>query len=241
MNQLAHSGDIFQIITAQEAKKGISKEEENLTGSSQNVDVSNSINIILKTDNTSSREALLTSINKISAKFEKKVNIINAAIGNINESDIILAADTHSIIYALHSKTESNAINLAQKNKVKIKHFDIIYKLLEELEQELEANKPVKMISKKIGEAIVLKVFDIKNLGIIAGAQVKSGRFTKDCKLVIYRNKQKIGEGPIKSLQRERKSVKEVHAGFECAFIVEKFTDWSVDDKVECYINIAEE
>lgn len=240
-SELPQSGDLFQVITSQEAKKGISKEEDSKSILSQNVNLGNAINIILKTDNTSSKEALLSSINKISSKFEKKINVVHVAIGNINESDIVLASDTGSIIYGLHSKSESNAVSLAQKNKIKIKHFDIIYKLLEDLELELESNKPIKLISKKIGEAIVLKVFDIKNLGIIAGAQVKSGRFTRDCKLVIYRNKQKIGEGPIKSLQRERKAVKEVHSGFECGFIVDKFTDWAVDDRVECFIDIPEE
>lgn len=96
------------------------------------------------------------------------------------------------------------------------------------------------MITKKVGEAIVLKVFEIKGLGVVAGAQVKTGKFVRDGKVIVWRNKQKIGEGKIKSLERERKSVKEIQAGFECAFLVEGFDAWQVDDKVECYQEIAD-
>ena len=165
----------------------------------------------------------------------RKVTIVTAGIGDISESDILLAADTGSMIYGFHVKVPASILDLAQKKGVIIKTFDIIYKLLEDVEVLLEAGKPVKMITKKIGEAIVLKVFDIKGLGIIAGAQVKTGRFIRDGKVIIWRGKQKVGEGTIKGLQRERKAVKEVHAGFECAFLVDGFDTWEVDDRVECF------
>ena len=128
-----------------------------------------------------------------------------------------------------------------RKKGVTIKTFDIIYKLIEDVEALIEAGKPIKMISKKIGEAVVLKVFDIKGLGIIAGAHVKTGRFMRDGKVIIWRGKQKVGEGTIKGLQRDRKSVKEVHAGFECAFLVDGFDTWEVDDRLSvskrCLLN----
>ena len=124
---------------------------------------------------------------------------------------------------------------LCTKNVVVIKTFDIIYKLIEEVEALLESGKPVEMVTKKIGEATVLKVFDIKNLGAIAGSIVREGRFTRNGKVKVYRGKEKIGEGPIKSLQREKKAVKEVHSGFECGFMIEGFSDFEPDDRVECY------
>ena len=102
----------------------------------------------------------------------------------------------------------------------------------------LESRKPIQMITQKVGEAIVLKVFDIKNLGVIAGSIVKDGRFVRNGKVIVYRGKEKVGEGPIKSLQRERKVVKEVHTGFECGFLVDGFDGWEVDDRVECYQEI---
>ena len=96
--------------------------------------------------------------------------------------------------------------------------------------------KQVKMVLTKIGEAVVLKVFDIKKIGVIAGAYVKDGRFSRDCTVKVWRGNQLVGEGKITSLQRERKTVKEVHTGFECGFMVEEFIEWEVDDRVECYI-----
>jgi len=83
-------------------------------------------------------------------------------------------------------------------------------------------------------------VFDIKGLGVIAGAVIKEGRFNKDGTVAIYRGNKKVGEGAIKSLQRDRKSVKEVHTGFECAFLIDGFNEWKQDDRVECYIELPE-
>jgi translation initiation factor IF-2 len=94
------------------------------------------------------------------------------------------------------------------------------------------------MIKQKLGEAIVRKVFDIKGLGVIAGCYVKEGRITRECSVVIWRGREKIGQGKIRSLQRDKKSVKEVHTGFECGFIVDSFTDWQEDDRVECFIEV---
>jgi translation initiation factor IF-2 len=239
-SELPDTGDVFDVITHEQLKKNIIPEQNKIVPTQKSSD-KDALNIIVKTDNMSSKEALIIAIQKIAHKLKKQINVLTASIGNIVESDILLAADTHATIYGLHTKTESNAVTLAQKHDVKIKHFDIIYKFLEDIESVIEMNKPVKMVSKKIGEAIVLKVFDIKDLGVIAGAQVKTGRFSRDGKVIIYRGKQKVGEGNIKSLQRDRKSVKEVHAGFECAFMIDGFSTWEVDDRVECYIETPEE
>lgn len=239
--QLPQAGDLFAVISEADYKKG-EKPAQIQTGyiiSSKTIS-EGKINLILKADNASSKEALIESIGKLSAKFENKFNIIASEIGDVNESDISLASNTKSIIYTFHVRAPKNLMPLAQTLGVDIKHFDIIYKLLEDLEAIAEAAKPVKMISKKVGEALVLKVFEIKNLGVIAGAQVKSGKFVRDGKVIVWRNKQKIGEGKIKSLERERKPVKEVQTGFECAFLVDGFDAWQVDDKVECYQEIVD-
>ena len=233
--QLPHAGDIFQVISQEEFKKRSSMPVASAETEFKKVAADQAINIILKTDNASSREALIRSIDSISEKLTKKFNIIHAALGDISESDIILAFDTQALVYGFHVKTESHALALLYKYPVTIKHFDIIYKLLEDLEAVAESGKPVVLVSKKIGEAVVLKVFDIKNLGIVAGAVVRTGRFIRDGKVTVWRGKHKVGEGTIKGLQREKKSVKEVHAGFECGFLVDGFNDWQVDDRVECF------
>jgi translation initiation factor IF-2 len=239
--ELPQAGDLFAVVSESDYKKGEKPSQITVTAPVASKTISEGkINLILKSDNASSKEALVESIGKLSAKFENKFNIIASEIGDVNESDITLASNTKSTIYTFHVRAPKNLLPLAQTLGVYIKHFDIIYKLLEELEAIAEAAKPIKMISKKVGEALVLKVFEIKNIGVVAGAQVKSGKFVRDGKVIVWRNKQKIGEGKIKSLERDRKPVKEVQTGFECAFLVDGFDAWQVDDKVECYQEIVD-
>ncbi len=235
-SELPQAGDVFEVATQEAVKKGVAAQAieprtdmylKKATGEAE-------IALIVKADNGSSREALVNALLKIESDH-RKITLVTAGIGDINESDVILASDTGSIIYGFHVKAGAGILDIAAKKGVTIKIFDIIYKLLEDVEALIEAGKPIKMISKKIGEALVLKVFDIKGLGIVAGAQIKSGRFIRDGKVVVWRGKQKVGEGTIKGLQRDRKSVKEVHTGFECAFLVDGFDTWEIDDRVECF------
>ena len=235
-SELPQAGDSFEVSTQEAVKKGISEfsKEPKSDIYLKKAQGDNEIALIVKADNASSREALVNSLSKMESDH-RKVTIIVAGIGDISESDIMLAADTGSLIYGFHVKIGGQVLDLAHKKGVTVKSFDIIYKLIEDVEQLLESGKPIKMVSKKIGEASVLKVFDIKGLGIVAGAHARTGRFTKDGKVLIWRGKQKVGEGTIKGLQRDRKAVKEVHAGFECAFLVDGFDTWEVDDRVECF------
>ncbi len=234
-SELPHAGDAFEVTTQQAIRKGGVKapsktaEIMSKTGTEES-----EIALIVKADNASSREAVAHGLSQLKSSH-RTLSLVYTGVGDISESDIILAADTGAIIYGFHVKVQPHAADLVHKKGVEIKSFDIIYKLIEDVEQLLEAGKPVKMVSKKIGEAIVLKVFDIKGLGIIAGAQVKTGRFIRDGKVIIWRGKHKVGEGSIKGLQRDRKPVKEVHTGFECAFLVDGFDAWEVDDRVECF------
>lgn len=236
-SELPKVGDTLKVVGKAESKKGLSLQKIKSSGLNiQNQE--KSINLIVKADNASSQEALIASIEKLSKKLEHKLNIVDASVGFVSESDVNLASDTGSFIYGFNIKVEPNAKSLAIKLNVDIRSFDIIYKLLEDLEELSESKKETVYISKKVAEATVLKVFNIKSLGVIAGAVVNSGTISKDCFAKIYRGKNFIGEGFIKSLQRERKSVKEVHTGFECAFLVENFTDWQVDDRVEFYLEV---
>lgn len=238
-SMLPQVGDIFRVVSKAEAKKGVT--ESPLRAPVATVSTGEqSINLIIKADNASSKEAVVNSIEKLNKKVEVDINMVASSIGSVTESDITLAADTQSIIYGFTVKVEPKAKSLAAKLDVEIKIFDIIYKLLEDLEDLAESKKKIVYISKKIGEASVLKVFDIKNLGVIAGSLVKSGMVSKDSTVKIYRGKQKIGEGPIKSLQKEKKTVKEVQAGFECGFLVDGFTAWEIDDRVEFYLEVPE-
>lgn len=239
-SELPQAGDFFEVVTAQQIKKG-KPEIKQTSLTSHQVRPENAINLIIKTDVVSSQEAVLNAVGKMSGKAFKEFYIISSGVGSITERDIMLAADTSAIVYGLHAKIESNAAALAQKLGVIVKLFDIIYRMLEDLTEIAEKGKPVKKVLRKVGEATIIKVFDIKNVGIIAGAMLKSGRFVREGgKVVVWRGKHKVGEGVIASLQRDKKAVKEVHAGYEFAFTVTGFTDWQIDDRVECMMEVAE-
>lgn len=238
--ELPEPGDLFEVIDKEAYKKIRLSLEARKSLAPRSSMAKDSFNILIKTDSNSSKEALVGSIEKLSKKLDRGYHIIHSGVGSISESDVTLAYNTGSKIIGLHIKPEASAAQLALRLGVEIKLFDIIYKLLESLEERSEKAKPIKMVRKKIGEATVLKVFDIKNLGVIAGSYVKDGRFSKEGTVVIYRGNRKVGEGAINSLQRDRKQVKEVHTGYECAFLVEGFDTWQPDDRVECYLEVPE-
>jgi translation initiation factor IF-2 len=156
----------------------------------------------------------------------------------VNEGDVEFAFNSGARIVCFNVKAESNAQDLADRKKVQILHYGIIYKLLEELHALAESKKDIEMVHTKIGEATVLRVFDIKKIGVIAGSIVRDGKFTREGSVVIWRGKTKVGEGKISSLQRDKKSVKEVLTGFECAFMVHDFAEWLEGDRVECFIDV---
>lgn len=237
---LPEAGDMFEVVDKDTYKKVRLALEVRKSSAPKATGAKDAFNIIVKTDTNSSKEALVSSIEKISKKLEKGYNIIQSGVGSITESDVMLASNTGSKIIALHVKPEVSAAQLAARLGVEVKLFEIIYKLLEDLEAVSEGAKEIKKIKTKIGEAVVLKVFDIKNLGVIAGCYIKEGRFNKDGTVIVYRGNRKVGEGPIKSLQRERKQVKEAHAGYECGFLVDGFDAWQPDDRVECYLELPE-
>jgi translation initiation factor IF-2 len=238
---LPNAGDFFEVVSQQDYKKSVKdRAVEHKPSPGVTFTKSEAFNIVIKTDSNSSKEAILGSLQKISRKFEKKFNVVYSGVGPINESDVDFAHTTGATIWSLHVKPEPSATILAHKEGVKIHVFDIIYKLLESLEALAEGAKEIKMIKTKIGEATVRQVFDIKGLGVIAGCYVSDGRFSKDGFVVVLRGNRKIGEGKIKSLQRDKKPVKEVHTGYECGFLVDGCEDFMIDDRIECFINVPE-
>ena len=138
-------------------------------------------------------------MDKIARSLGKEFNIIHADVGNVNESDVELAVSTSASIITLHVKPEVNASLLARTLNVDIEVFDIIYKLLENLEERLKGKKEVILVKTKIGSAIVRQVFAIKNIGVVAGCYVQEGRFTRDGSVVILRRGNRLALGILKA------------------------------------------
>ncbi len=244
---LSQPGDVLRVVSQVEWNKARSQNiaperkvagaSTHLTGAQQKVGLP--IKIIVRAATNSSRDVLVTSLEKLSKKTYSGVLVLSSGVGPATESDVVFASDTGSMIVSLDAKTESKAARLAQDLGVVVKHFDIIYKLLEHIEELAQKDKPAETKIVKTGEALILKVFDIKNLGIVAGARVVDGFVKKTATVKIYRGNRKIGEGKLTSLQRDRNQAKEVKKGFECAFMVDKFDQWLIDDRVEFYDEVV--
>lgn len=242
-NELPEAGSHFEVVAQKDYKKFRSSGVQAIEPvRAKNILIKDrSINLLIKTDTHSSKEALIDSIYKLGKKIDDvDFVIVSAGIGDISETDIDFASATKSLIVGLHVKAEPNALTLAQRLNVSIERYDIIYKLLEALQERAENSREVKMIKTKIGEAIVRKVFDIKGVGVIAGCYVQDGRFVKEGSVVVWRGRKEIGQGKIQSLQRANKNVKEVHTGYECAFGIQDLNDFKIDDRIECYIEVPE-
>jgi len=240
-SELAEAGDAFEVVSKERFRKAHVETVVRAAVPERIAPEDGDLTILLKADSGSSKEAIIDAMHKLSKKLKKNLNVVQAGLGDIAESDVDLAANTGAAIVAFHVKTEQNSLLLAQQRKVPVYSFYVIYKLLEFLEELSQKNRAVVLVRKKIGEAIVVRVFDIKGIGVIAGCRVRDGRFSRDGAVVISRSGKKIGEGKIKSLQREKKAVKEVHTGFECGFLVDGFVDFAIDDTVECFLEVPQE
>ena len=237
---LPRAGDYLRVVSEQEYRKiksefvsdKISTTILNNEASANDIKVK----VFIKSDTVSSEEAIIGAIKKLSKEMGQDVLIVGANVGDINEGDIGYADSVGAAIYGFGVKLATSAASMAKNLGVQVDLFNIIYKLVDHLQAKLEKGKVVKLVKKKIGEIEVKKVFNIKNVGVIAGVQVKKGKITRGCEGVILRNGRKIGGGPISSLQRDRNAVKEIVAGYEGAFIIEGFTDWQEGDTVECFI-----
>lgn len=240
-DELPQSGDYFEVVDKADLRKTRHENKEKRAASVSNrLTYADSVKLIVKSDTHSTQEAVLDSIERLGKKIDKPFNIISFGIGDVSEGDVTLASTTGSFVYGLHVKAEPNAASLAQQFGVSIQLYDIIYKLLEALEAYVASTKKIPMVRVKTGEAEVRKIFNIKGIGVIAGCYLKDGKFSRDGIIVGWRGRTKLGEGKIKSLQRDKKSVKEVHVGYEFAFMIDTVQDWQDGDRVECFVEIPE-
>ena len=242
---LPQPGTLFEVISQKEFKKlkssGVNSVQSR-SSASMLPKKESALCFIIKSDTQSSKEALDDSVVKLQKKFKGEVgiSIVTSSVGDISEADVELATTTNATILGFNVKADVNAISRAKTLKVNIDHYGIIYKLLEDVEAKMESVRAVKMVSVKIGEAIVRKVFDIKNVGVIAGCYIQDGKFSREGSVVVWRGRKKVGEGKIESLQRANKVVKEAHVGYECGFSVKDYGDYAVDDRIECFVEVPE-
>ncbi len=192
------------------------------------------INIVVKGDVDGSIEALSDSLIKLSTE-EIQVNIIHKGVGQISESDVLLAAASNAIIIGFQVRPSMNARKLAEKEEIDIRLYSVIYDAINEVRDAMEG-----MLSPDIKEEIVSTVevrdtFKIKKVGTIAGCMVKEGKINRNTKIRVIRDGIVIYTGELGSLKRFKDDVKEVVSGYECGLNVENFNDIKVGDIIEGY------
>ena len=193
------------------------------------------LSIIIKADVQGSVEAVKQALEKLS-NDEIRVKAIHAAAGDVNESDINLAKVSNAMVIAFNVKVMPNAKAIADKEKVNLQNYSIIYQAIEAVERAmkgLEAPVYEKVLS---GHAEVRQIFKISNAGTIAGSFVLDGKITRDSVVKVLRDGEEIFEGNIATLKRFKDDVKEVGNGFECGIQIENYNDIKEGDVLEAYV-----
>jgi len=192
------------------------------------------LNIIVKGDVDGSIEALSDSLIKLGTE-EIQVNIKHKAVGQISESDILLAAASNAIVIGFQVRPSLSARKLAEKEQIDIRLYSIIYDAIEELKAAMEGMLTPEIKEEIIGTLEILEVFKITKVGTIAGCMVREGKIRRTSKVRLIRDGIVIYGGELGSLKRFKDEAKEVVSGLECGLNIENFNDIKVGDMVEAY------
>ncbi|HIR67307.1 MAG TPA: translation initiation factor IF-2 [Candidatus Coproplasma avicola] len=193
------------------------------------------LNLIVKGDVQGSVEAVKQSVVKLSNE-EVQVKVIHSGAGAINESDVMLADSSNAIILGFNVRPDAKAKATAERSKVDIRLYRIIYDLLDDVEASLKGMLAPKYQEVYLGKCEVRQTFKITGVGTVAGCYVKEGKLVRGGKLRIYRDDVLIVEGNVQQLKRFKDDVKEVNYGYECGCAIEGFNDIRVGDIIECYM-----
>ena len=195
------------------------------------------LGLIIKADVQGSVEAVKQSLVKLS-NDEVVVKVIHGGVGNINESDVVLASASNAIIIGFNVKPDNQARIVAEREKVDMRLYTVIYNAIEDVEAALKGMLEPIYEEKVIGHVEIRQIFKASGIGNIAGCLVTEGRVTRDSKVRLTRDKEQIYEGPLASLKHFKDEVKEVKAGTECGIVLENFNDIQEGDKLEAYIMV---
>ncbi|HAJ33982.1 MAG TPA: translation initiation factor IF-2 [Candidatus Atribacteria bacterium] len=250
-DKMPQAGDYFQIVPDDKLAKIIISERENEERSKitekSSISLDNlflemkegkidKLNIILKTDTQGSLDALQEAIKKVKNENEEvKTDIIHAGVGNITETDVMLASASKAIIIGFNIRPDTNIQKIAKSEKVDIRLYKIIYDLIDEIKSALKGYLKPKIEEYICGQAEVREIFKIPKIGTIAGSYVLNGKISKNDNIRVIRDGKLIYEGKVSSLKRFKEDVKEVNASFECGIGIEKFNDIKLKDILEFY------
>ncbi|MEO0824969.1 MAG: translation initiation factor IF-2 [Cyanobacteria bacterium J06639_16] len=191
------------------------------------------LNLLLKADVQGSLEAILGALQQL-PQDEVQIRVLLAAPGEISETDVDLAAASSAVIIGFNTTLASGARQAADQAGVDVRDYDIIYKLLEDIQGAMEGLLEPELVEEPLGQVDVRAVFPVRK-GFVAGCYVLSGKVSRNCRIRVVRDGGILFEGNLDSLKRMKEDAKEVAAGFECGIRVDSFNDWKEGDKIEAF------
>ena len=244
LNEVTTSGDHFVVLADEHEARSIAKEQKHarphpaLSLSVLSSQISDGrikeLSVVLKTDVDGSIEPIRTSIERLGTE-KIKARVIHAASGSIIESDVLLASASKGIIIGFNAPASPGASQLANMEGVGIQHYDVIYKLIEDVDRTLKGMLEPTYADVLSGRAEVRAVFPRTKLGKIAGLYVMEGKASRDAHIKILRQSKVIYESRVTSLKRFKEDASEVSAGLECGLGVEGTVDFQIGDIIEFY------
>ena len=250
LNGAPQAGDKFNVMDNEREARNISNKREQLAREQglrtqkhitldeigRRIAIGNfqELNLIVKGDVDGSIEALSDALIKLSTE-EIQVNIKHKAVGQISESDILLAAASEAIVIGFQVRPSLKARKLAEKEQIDIRLYSIIYDAINEIKAAMEGMLSPEIKEEILGTVEVLEVFNITKVGNIAGCLVRDGKILRNSKIRIIRDGIVVYTGKLGSLKRFKDDVKEVKNGYECGLNIEKFNDIKVGDHVESF------
>ncbi len=193
------------------------------------------LNIILKADVAGSQEAIKGMFDKLGTA-EVKPKIIHAAVGGINESDVLLASSAKAIVVGFNVRPDSGALTAAKRLSVDIRTYTIVYELVDDMKKAMGGMLTPDIVEKQLGRAEVRNTFTVPKAGTIAGCFVVDGKITRNAEVRLLRESKIVYTGKLGSLKRFKDDAKEVATGFECGMSIENFNDIKVGDVIEAFV-----
>ncbi|ABG87394.1 translation initiation factor IF-2 [Clostridium perfringens] len=192
------------------------------------------LSVIVKADVQGSVEAIKASLEKLSTD-DVKVRVIHGAVGAISETDITLAAASNAIVIGFNVRPDNNAVAASERDGVEVKTYRVIYDAIEDIKSAMIGMLDPEYKEVVLGTAEIRATYKISNVGTIAGGYVLTGKLVRNADVRVIREGIVIFESKLASLKRFKDDVKEVNAGYECGFSVEKFNDIKEGDIIEAY------
>lgn len=251
LNTLPEAGDLFQVVPSEkegrvmvaerkaerEAKKNVKRATLEELFERYKSGEAKELLLILKADVQGSLEPITNELEKLSKQQKDiSVKVLHAETGNITESDIMLAAASSAVVMGFDVSIDQGARRLADTEGVSIRLYNIIYRLVEDVEKALKGLLEPELVERVIGKAAILQVFKVSKGGTAAGCRILDGEFRRNASVRLLRDGQEIVKTEISSIRREKDDVREVREGMECGITFKNFEDFEVGDLLECFV-----